>query len=82
MWGLLLAGRAFFDDDHLPAAVHAATRADVMRALHFPAAPARDKVHRGNEDMAAPVALTVAADSLLGKCSHGLTPVLLLVTRL
>jgi hypothetical protein len=65
-----LAGRSLFDHDHLPAAVIPTAGADVMWALHFPAVPAGNQVHRSDEDVASSVTLAMPADSLLGKCSH------------
>lgn len=77
--GLLLAGSALFDDDDLATAVVAAARADVMRALGFTAVIAGDQVNRGEVDVPAAIALAMAADSLFGKRTHGLTPLVLLV---
>jgi hypothetical protein len=64
------ASGPLFDDDHLPATVVPATRADVVRALHLAAGPACYQVNWGDKYVPAAVALAMAADSLLGKCSH------------
>jgi hypothetical protein len=58
------------DLDHLPAAVLAAARADVMRLLHLATAAARHELRGGDEVMAATVALVSPANSLLWKCAH------------
>lgn len=78
---LLIAGGALFDHDDLATPVEAATRTDVVRSLHFATGAASDKVHRGDEDVTAAIALPVSADALLGKCSHGWSPLLIFVVR-
>jgi hypothetical protein len=63
---LLFASATLFDLDHLTAVVPPAVGTNVMRPFELPAVAALDEVDRGKEDMAPPVALAMAADSLLG----------------
>jgi hypothetical protein len=78
---LLFAGGALFDHDDLAAPVEAAAWANVMRSLHLTAGAASNQVNRRDEDVAAAIALPMTTDALLGKCSHGRSPVLFLVVR-
>ena len=66
-----LGALSLFDLDDLATAICTARRADVMRTLLGAAVLARDQIQRRNEVMTAAVALTCAANPLLGKCTHG-----------
>lgn len=67
---LSLARSPLFDYDDLPAPVKPAARANMVRPLHLTAIPASHQVDRGDEIVAAAVALAMSADSLLGKRTH------------
>lgn len=66
-----LGALSLFDLDDLATAVRSARRANVMWSLLGAAVLARNQVQRSDEVMTAAVALTCAANPLLGKCTHG-----------
>jgi len=71
---LLFATTALFDLDYLSPVVPPAIRANMVRALELPAVAALHKVNRRQENVAPPVALAMAANSLFGKRAHGAVP--------
>jgi hypothetical protein len=71
---LLFASLALFDLDDLPAVVPAAARAHVVRALELVAVSAVDEMNLGDEDVAAAIALPMAANTLFRKSTHVFAP--------
>lgn len=61
---------ALLDLDHLATAVHAAARADVVRALHVATALAGHELRGGDEVVTTAIALMRAAHALFWKCTH------------
>ena len=78
---LLIAGGALFDHDDLATPVEAATRTDVVRSRDLAPGGASDTVDRGDEEVTGAIAQPVWAGGLLGKCSHGWSPLLIFVVR-
>lgn len=72
--GLGFCALALFDDDDLPAVVHAAIRANVVRSFGLAAMLAWHELHWLQVMMPAAIPLPVPADSLLRKRSQFLPP--------